>query len=99
MPTIAIKRCHLTQKGNTKAFLSIDLNGKVVIHGCRLVEGSNGLFLSMPQTKSEKDVKWYDHVQITDQALKDLVQNTAIEHYERMVGVGAPASADEGAPF
>lgn len=101
MPTIAIKRCHVSQKeGSVKAFLSIDLNGKLVIHGCRLVDGSNGLFLSMPQEKSQKDGKWYDQVQITDADLKSLVQKTAIEHYERIVGgVGAVDSSPEDAPF
>ena len=39
-------------KGNTKAFASISINDVIAIRGLRVVEGSNGLFVSMPQSKN-----------------------------------------------
>ena len=38
-------------KGNTKAFASISIENLIAIRGIRVVEGSNGLFVSMPQQK------------------------------------------------
>ena len=103
MPIVTVKRCHVIQReGKAKAFLSLELSGKVVIHGCRLVEGLNGLFLSMPQEKSLKDNKWYDQVQILDRDLKGLMSAVAIEHYEKLRdgNVAASVSPSQSAdPF
>jgi stage V sporulation protein G len=41
-----------------KAFCDVSI-GDFVVKGIKVVEGKNGLFLSMPQEKS-KDGKWYD---------------------------------------
>ncbi|MCL2853606.1 MAG: SpoVG family protein [Defluviitaleaceae bacterium] len=38
-------------KGNTKAFASISIDGMFGVHGVSIVEGKNGLFVAMPQTK------------------------------------------------
>lgn len=37
--------------GNKKAFASVTIDGMFGIHGISVVEGKNGLFASMPQTK------------------------------------------------
>jgi len=88
-PTVMVKRCHvIAREGKAKAFLSLELNGQLVIHGCRLIEGEKGLFLSMPQEKSQKDNKWYDQVQVTDRDLKGLMTAVAIAHYEKLHGRG-----------
>jgi len=43
-----------------------------VVNGFKVVQGANGLFLSMPQEKS-KDGKWYDSfLAITKQAKDEL---------------------------
>ena len=103
MPTIEIARFHVTNKpGSVKAFASVTINGKITIHGCRIVEGSRGLFLSMPQEQSKKDNKWYDQVQITDIDLKALVQSEVIKTYEeRTVKAvdGQRETVDDGASF
>lgn len=41
-----------------KAFLDVSI-GDYLVKGLKLVEGKNGLFVSMPQEKG-KDGKWYD---------------------------------------
>ena len=44
-------------QGNTKAFASVSVDDSVAIRGVRVVEGEKGLFVTMPQSKSEKDGK------------------------------------------
>ena len=38
-------------KGNTVAFASVTINDIIAINGIRVVDGSNGLFVAMPQAK------------------------------------------------
>jgi len=40
-------------KGNTKAFASVTIDGMFGIHGISVIEGKNGLFASMPQTRDK----------------------------------------------
>ena len=47
-----------TNESKIKAFVDISLRGDFVIRGLRILEGKNGLFLGMPQTKT-KDGLWY----------------------------------------
>jgi stage V sporulation protein G len=62
-------------EAKTKAFLDVRI-GKYIVKGLKLVEGKNGLFVSMPQEKG-KDDKWYDtFMPVTKeagQALSDIV--------------------------
>ena len=48
-------------QGSTKAFVSVAFNDIVAIRGIRVVDGQNGLFVTMPQSKSEKDGKTEYH--------------------------------------
>ncbi|MCL2816213.1 MAG: SpoVG family protein [Oscillospiraceae bacterium] len=41
-------------KGNTKGFASVTIDGMFGAHGISIIEGKNGLFVSMPQTKDAK---------------------------------------------
>lgn len=58
-----------------KAFVDISI-GDFIIKGFRIMQGSKGLFLGMPQEKS-KDGKWYNtfypRSKETRQSLTDLV--------------------------
>ena len=42
-------------KGSTKGFASVTLDGMFGAHGISIVEGKNGLFVSMPQTRDAKN--------------------------------------------
>ncbi len=55
-----------------KAFADISLAG-VVIKGLRIVEGKNGLFLSMPSHQG-KDGRWYNTVQTTKEIHQELTE-------------------------
>ncbi len=40
--------------GNTKAFASITIDNEFVVTGLRIINGRNGLFVSMPSRKNSK---------------------------------------------
>ena len=44
----------LEPKNNVMANASVTINDLIAINGIRVVEGSNGLFATMPQTKDSK---------------------------------------------
>jgi len=75
---IKVSRIHrFDGDAKLKAFVDICVGG-VVIKGLRVVNGSNGLFVSMPRHQG-KDGKWYDTVypesQERKQELSELVLN------------------------
>ena len=41
-------------KGNTKGFASVTIDDMFGVHGISIIEGKNGLFAAMPQTKDAK---------------------------------------------
>lgn len=44
-------------KGNLKGYASITLDGAFVVTGLKVVEGSKGLFVNMPQQKVKEEYK------------------------------------------
>jgi stage V sporulation protein G len=59
--TIQVSRIYrLEGDSKTKAFVDVALNG-FVVKGLRVVEGKDGLFLSMPRHQG-KDGRWYNTV-------------------------------------
>ena len=65
--------------GKTKAFFDIQTNDGIIIKGFRVVDGSNGLFVSAPNEKG-KDGKYYDNV-ILPKEMKSEVEKMALEEY------------------
>ena len=49
---VKIHKVYNTDKPE-KALVSVTLDGKIVIHGIRVIETENGRFLSMPHTTSK----------------------------------------------
>jgi stage V sporulation protein G len=55
-----VKRINrLDGSGPTKAFCDIAIGETFLVKGLRVVEGKNGIFVSMPQ-ETGKDGQWYD---------------------------------------
>jgi len=53
-------------KGRTKGFASVNIDDMWAIKGISVVEGNNGLFVQMPQTKIGKDYKDLAHPLTTE---------------------------------
>ena len=65
--------------GKTAAFFDVQTGDGITIKGFRLVNGSNGLFLSSPDQKG-KDGKYYETV-ILPKEMKSELEKMAIEEY------------------
>jgi len=65
--------------GKTAAFFDIQTGDGITLKGFRLVNGSNGLFLSSPDQKG-KDGKYYETV-ILPKEMKSELEKMAIEEY------------------
>ena len=81
-PAVKIERMHrLNGAGATKAFCDIVLMDTFVVKGLRVVEGKDGLFLSMPSGQA-RDGKWYETFYPVSRELRDALQSLILEHYE-----------------
>jgi stage V sporulation protein G len=68
--------------GKTAAFFDIETNDGIIIKGFRIVNGSNGLFISAPNDKG-KDGNYYDNV-ILPKEMKSEVEKQAIEEFNKL---------------
>ncbi|MFH1782673.1 MAG: SpoVG family protein [Candidatus Omnitrophota bacterium] len=79
---IEVRRVHkLEGESKVKAFLDIAFAGVFLVKGLKIVEGKNGLFLSMPGGMS-KDGKWYNTAYPLTKEFKDVLVEIALEAYE-----------------
>ena len=70
--------------GKVKAFFDVSTQEGIVIKGFRLVEGINGLFASMPSRKGSDEQgndKWFDTVWIESRALRETLNQEAINAF------------------
>lgn len=67
--------------GKTAAFFDIQTNDGIIIKGFRIVNGSNGLFVSAPNDKG-KDGKYYDNV-ILPKEMKGELEKMALEEFNK----------------
>ena len=65
--------------GKTAAFFDIQTEDGIIIKGFRIVNGSNGLFISSPDEKG-KDGKYYESV-ILPKEMKNKLQEIALQEY------------------
>ena len=77
---IEVARLHKLENGMVKAFVDVIFNGQLLVKGVRIVEGKNGMFITMPQSQG-KDGKWYCTVMLLDDSLKAELQEVVIEAY------------------
>jgi len=81
-PVVKVDRIHaLEGNGATKAFCDLLLLDNYVIKGLRVVEGKDGLFVSMPREQG-RDGKWYDTFFPVSQELRNGLQELILDHYK-----------------
>ena len=66
--------------GSLKAFVDIAIEDAFVVKGLRVIEGKEGLFVSMPR-EEVKDGKWYNTVIPLTREVKDEVERLVLEAY------------------
>lgn len=70
---------------NMKNFLgsaSVTLDGAVIINDCKIMNGKNGKFISLPERKG-KDDKYYNVVWVVDERLREEITKKVLEEYEK----------------
>ena len=95
------------QEGSVKGICSVTIGGEFCVRNVRLVEGTNGLFISMPSYKSGEEYRDI-FFPVTREARASL-QEAVINEYELQMqihrydvhqgGQAAPAEAPKGAPM
>ncbi len=83
--TIEIKvlKIHKINGNNRiKAFVDISINDALLIKALRVVEGKNGLFVSMP-VEQGKDEKWYERVRCLNKDIREDIANTVLAAYSK----------------
>ena len=64
-----------------KAFADIIINDALLIKGVKVLEGKQGLFVSMPQEQA-KDKKWYDSVRCLTQEVREQISEVILSCYK-----------------
>lgn len=64
-----------------KAFVDVSFAGVFMVKGLRVIEGKNGLFVSMPSEKG-KDGKWYSTAHPITREFRELLNEAVLESYE-----------------
>ncbi len=79
---VEVLRLHrLSGESNLKAFADVSFAGVFIVKGIKVVEGKNGLFVSMPSEKG-KDGKWYNTVYPSTDELKQQLSEAVLEAYK-----------------
>ena len=68
--------------GSLRAFADVKLAGSLVIKGFSVMQGKNGVFVSMPK-KASKDGRWFNVLEPIDEQLKRALQDKVLEAYDR----------------
>ena len=78
---IKVERIHkLEGEGATKAFCDLLVLDTLLVKGLRIIEGKEGLFLSMPRQQG-KDGKWYDTVYPVSKELRKGLEKMVVDEY------------------
>ncbi len=79
--TISVSRIYkLETDSKLKAFADVAFSG-IVIKGFSVVNGTKGLFVSMPRHQG-KDGKWYDTVYPATKELRQQLSEVVLEAYK-----------------
>lgn len=78
---VRIKKVTEEKFGKLKAYVDITLDGCLVIHGLKLMEGENGIFVAMPSRKMFNN-EYKDIVHPISSELRKHITDKVKEKYE-----------------
>ncbi len=64
-----------------KAIADIEVGGLLLVKGIQVMDGKNGLFVSMPRKKG-KDNKWYETVRTLTDQIRETISSAVLTVYE-----------------
>lgn len=71
----------LESAGNLKGFVDIQIGGALIVRGCTVMEGKNGVFASMPR-RLGRDGQWSDVVVPASDDLKEYYQEQILKAFD-----------------
>ena len=69
------------EDGKVRAFVDLGINDALLIKGLRVVQGKDGLFVSMP-SELGKDERWYERVRCLNRNIKDVIEAKVLDAYQ-----------------
>jgi len=67
-----------------KAMASIVLNGSLRVNGCKIIEGSKGLFLSFPSEKKAGTDQYFPIFHAIDRTVNERIQAEVLSRFEAL---------------
>ncbi|MBI4598450.1 MAG: septation protein SpoVG family protein [Candidatus Omnitrophica bacterium] len=67
--------------GSTKAFADLAIGEEFLVKGLRVINGKNGLFVSMP--RQQRQGKWTDTVETLTKDTKTTVERLVLDAYQQ----------------
>lgn len=74
------------QFGSIKAMATVVLNDQLQIHGLRVIDGSNGLFVHYPSDPFNKGEEYRSVVCPITRQLREHIENCVLEKYQACIG-------------
>lgn len=81
------KSQEVSEGSKIKAYADITLDGVLVIHGIKIIEGVKGLFVAMPSRKVNSG-EFKDIVHPITVDLRNEISNSVLEKFEEMPAQG-----------
>lgn len=79
---LEVKRViRLDGNGTVKAFCDVAIGGAYLVKGVRVVEGKQGIFVSLPREQG-KDGRWYDTVAPMTKDAKAQISDAVLRAYQ-----------------
>lgn len=80
-----VTRLHrLDGASSIRAFVDVAINESLLLKGLRIVQGKNGLFVSMPREKG-KDDKWYETIHPMSKQVKEEISSAILSAYNNQI--------------
>lgn len=77
----------LRDEDKLKAFVNVTFDGCFVVRGMKVIEGNNGLFVSMPSRKAN-DGTYRDVAHPINAGFRELIEKLVLAKYEKLLQEG-----------
>lgn len=84
---VEVRPVQFGNESKLRAYVSIEIAGKLRIKSLRIIEGQRGLFVAMPQMKrtQNNEVSYIDLIKPIDQQTRKELSNKILNEYERLM--------------
>lgn len=99
LPFVAAKIDKLMHgDSNLKAFATITISGSFMVHNIKVLDGSKGLFVSMPShsfTNNQGETKYSDICHAINADMKHRIDAVVLKAYDMAMGQSQGATSDD----